>query len=373
VYDVSPTFLQLVQQSHTSVVRLDVLDNGEVIDTVVPTSGSVSVDGNRDTRRTMTVSFNDPALVPKTDTDLLAPYGKELRPWRGVQLPDGTTELAPLGTFGFNDVTVEDQADGVTVSIEGFDRSENVRRASWTDPYKISSATMLDTAVEVLLKNRWPQCPDLVALTAVSSVGAAVVTDYGESSDPWADATELCSSQGLLLYFDPLGVPTIAEPPDPSTDQPSATYTEGDGGVLLSATRQLTVQELRNGCIVTGEGTSLVKPVRSDAWDVDEASPTYYLGPFGKRPSFYSSPLITTTAKAASVATKRLRLQLGTQEAMSWTAVPNPAHEAFDVVQVTRQRAGVNAVYVLDSFSIGLSPSDTMQAQARARQVTATE
>ena len=60
--------------------------------------------------------------VPKAADDYLAPFGNELRVYRGIEFGD-QIELVPLGVFGIDRVSTQDTGAGIEVSVSGLDRS----------------------------------------------------------------------------------------------------------------------------------------------------------------------------------------------------------------------------------------------------------
>jgi hypothetical protein len=107
--------------------------------------------------------------------------------------------------------------------------------------------------------------------------------------------------------------------------------------------------------------------VRAEAVDDNPASPTWVEGPFGDVPLFYTSALITTVDQAQDVADAMLLRKLGLVEGLRFAAIPNPALDVDDVVQVTRLRARVDALHVVEQFNMGLQPSSPMQVTTRKR------
>ncbi|MGH3029286.1 MAG: DUF5047 domain-containing protein [Gaiellaceae bacterium] len=111
------------------------------------------------------------------------------------------------------------------------------------------------------------------------------------------------------------------------------------GGTLLETGKQWSRQGAFNRVIVTGESTSTdTAPPRAVATDDDPNSPTYYFGPFGKVPRFYSSEFITTAEQAADAAAGILANELGTTQQVSFGAVADPTLEPSDLVRLARKQ-----------------------------------
>lgn len=368
MYPVSDAFLAATGSAYQAAVTVHVNDpvTGDTLP-LEPITGTVTVDRTRDVRRTITTELTDPTgtLTPADATDLLSPFGNELHAFRGVEFLDGTTELVPLGVFRLDDFDVGDGPDGITISLQGSDRSVVVQRARWESTYVIPSGTATETAIETLLSDRYPD-----VITNLPTMGATtprVVLD-GTEGDPWRDAVNLARAAGWELFLDGGGTVVAATTSTPD-GTPDVTYTEGDQAVLLDLSRKVsTAASVYNGVIATAENTELPAPLRAVAWDDDPGSPTYYLGKFGKVPRRWSTPLVTSQGQLDQAAQSMLDGLLGANEDVSFRQVVNPALDANDVVEVTRTRAGLDAVrVVLDVVTIPLSPQDAMSASGRRR------
>lgn len=112
MYPITRRFAAALTQNHRVVSRVDVLNNGKVERTLDVTEGSVTVDGEADIRRRMSCTLVDPDgdLTPGEAEHLLAPYGNEVRIYRGIAF---TGELA-----GDRDDSQGQWADGVHMGTE---------------------------------------------------------------------------------------------------------------------------------------------------------------------------------------------------------------------------------------------------------------
>jgi hypothetical protein len=321
----------------------------------------VSVDRTRDVRRQLSgFSCADPdgLLTPTTPGSLLAPYGQQLRVFRGVRLPAGD-ELVPVGVFRV--IKTTSAAPEGVVSVEADDLATVVRRNRWTSPWQVTAADAAD-AVTAILADRAPDVTTDIAATGYT-VGAGWL-EAGSESDPWRDAQDLARAAGYELAFGPDGVARFYPPASPDAD-PTITYAAGS--VVLTAEREVDATETFNGVYAYGEGSAITTPVVGEAWDEDPTSPTYRYGPFGEVPRFYSSPFITTTAQAEAAAASLLAQVTGSAEGVSWTQLGNPALDVDDVIDLTVDELQLSARIVLDSLDIPLLATEPMSATARVR------
>ncbi len=358
-------FADAIATSHQLASQATLLEGGEPTATIPIISGNVTLDQRAAVRGRCDITLVDDGtlgLVPTSPASALAPYGNEVRLERGVTYPDGTAELISVGIYRLEDVDVDDGPDGLTVRITGLDRAARVIDARFEEPYNVSAGENYATAIE-----------DVISVAAAFTTNFAPTTHTTpalvaqEGDDRWAFAQRMAASIAMRLYFDGDGTLTLA--PDVLAG-PVATLAEGDGGVLLGASRNWKREGAFNRVIATGENTSNdTAPVRGVATDDNPLSPTYYYGPFGKVPRFYSSPLLTTDSQAASAAQAMLDRELGTTESVSFGSLVLPHLEPGDTVRVTRERSGIDEDHVIDSLSIPLTAEGVMSGQTRARQV----
>lgn len=373
----SEDFDKTISRSHVMAVEAALVRGGKIL--VDPTGlhvvdGRADVDGNAATLRSMTGTIVDKSgeLIPSFAGDKLTPYGTELHVWRGVVLPSDTRELMPLGVYRISAVRAVD--DGSTkLEITGHDRSRSIARNRFTVPYAVPSGAVGVTAIVDLIEDRLPGVPVLVATTSTQTLPAGAGTGYEAESNPWDAVQKMAAAIGCRVRFNGDGVAVIEDEPDPLSLPVSWTYQEGPQSTLLQVEKSLDDELGYNGAVVDGEGTGAATPVHAEAWDTDPASPTYHLGPYGKVPVFLRSNLITTQAQADTAAAALLRRKAGATEQITFTSLPHPAHDAGDLVRVTRSTVKVDELYVLDAFSIPFTPEGTSTVQTRRQRGSAAE
>jgi len=333
-------------------------------------AGSVTADCRRSATRDATVTVA-PAANQTFDEvfALLATPGLELSVARGFLLPDGTQVTAPLGVFVIDELTYKrvGSASGWELTAACTDRSQRVTRARWTQPYQIAAGTALADAINAAVLDRWPGAQTIIsAATVPNTLGAQAVFDAGGGSDPWADICSLATSFGYLLSFSAAGVLQAQVVTPLASQGPVFTFARGTAAIMTSQSKVVAADQTYNGVIVTGEGSDVGNaPPRAEAWDLNPASPTYLYGPFGAVPTFYSSPLITTTDQAAAVAASMLAQTLGKVEQLSWEQVTHPGLEPLAVVAV-QFPDGTTQTFILDALTVPLTATDVMTATARS-------
>ncbi|MFJ7417997.1 DUF5047 domain-containing protein [Streptomyces uncialis] len=346
MYPVSERFLARLAESHTPVTRVQlILTDGRVLD-LDHTGGNVAVDRAQAIRRTCTVTCADVALIPVTAADELATYGARLMLARGVEYGDGTEELVPLGVFRLDEAG-GDLSEG-PVTLQGKDLSAVVADDRFTAPFTASGTVV--GAIRALVTRSLPGA-DVLAAIPDAPIGRRT---FDTEADPWAAVQEIAAAAGAECYVNADGVFVIATLPDLTTATPAWSVEAAEGGVYISGTRQMSSSNVHNGVLARGENTAdNAAPVSYLATDNDPASPTYWAGPFGRRPAFYSSPTLTTTAACTAAANLKLAAAKAPNAKGDFSSLPNPALEPGDVIRVVHPD-GTRELHQVASFTVPL-------------------
>lgn len=363
---VSAAFQAAIRRSHQIATRAAVVAPDGTETEIPIVDGTITLDQTAAIRGRCDVTLVDDGtlgLVPTSAASALAPYGNELRIARGITYPDGTTELVQLGVFRIQVTDVEDAPGGLQIRVAGLDRAQRIADARFEDAYQVAAGTNCATAILAAFEQAWPGIEADLAVTAFTTP----TVNAQEGDDRWKFGQDIAVAVSMRLYFDGDGVLRLA--PDVITDAVE-TLAEGEGGVLVQAGREWSREGSSNGVIATGESTDLAAPARGSAFDLDPGSPTYYFGPFGKVPMFYSSPLLITNDQAAAAAQTLLLKQLGTTESVSFGSFVLPHLEPGDTVRIKRERSGINEDHIIDKVTIPLAATGTMTGGTRAWQVT---
>lgn len=369
---VSEAFLATLRGPHTAVITATLCDppgqfgvtpTGRELK-IDETGGSVVLDGDADIRGTLDLTVAE--RWPDTlDAVNLTPYGSEVFITRGVELGNGQIQRAPLGYFVLSDVEQDDAPDG-TLRLSGQDRTAGIVRARFEQPVQFAASATYGQVVDALVTEVYPGAViEWDDATDDEVIGRSVT----EEQDRHKLLVDVVTSTGKVAFFDYRGVLVIKDPPDPGL--PVWDVDAGPGGVLVELSRELSREQVYNAVIATGEALDDTPPVRGAAYDLDPDSPTYWLGPFGKVPRFYSSPLMTTTGQANMAAASLLAQSTGLPYIVDFTSLPNPALEPLDPVEVvypvdrTRVPHRRRERHVLAQITIPLTSSAPMTANTR--------
>jgi hypothetical protein len=376
---ISDKFIAALTGGHQTTVRVEVLPGGDETNRVdisdYFTDGSLDV-SRQAIRRSGTLTFVDRdqtgLIVPTSKDSLLAPYGNQLRVWSGVAYDDGTEETVCVGTFRIT----KSSSRYPRCTVELSDRAWIISNATLIAPWFVAAGTAWDVAISNLLGDRYPGVPLDIPSVEFTSTTPRLTLD--EQADPWAAAQGWAASIGYALYFTPLGAATMraelalaAEDPvwtfdgKPAANEP-AVLADWANLALYDESVTWDTADAYNAVIITGNSSSLTTPVQGTAYDTDPNSPTQWGGPFGYKPLFESSELVSTAAQAAAKAVGRLQQVAGLAESLQIPAVCNPALAVGDTVQVIRPELGVNTVHMLDRIPLPLrgGPS-TLETRVR--------
>lgn len=367
---VSDAFLAVVRSSHKAVFSATLCNPpGQTGVTPTGTSlsildGEVTLDGDADVRATLglTVAEKWPASL---DYLHLTPYGAEVFITRGVELGNGSVQRAPLGYFRLDKSEQPDAPVG-PLDLVGMDRMKGIVDARLEEPVQFLATATYGEVVDALVTDVYPGATiEWDDATDVEEIGRQVI----EEEDRYRLLLDVVQSTGKIAFWDYRGVLVIKDPPDATV--PVWDVSAGRNGVLVSLGRSLSREGVFNAVIARGEALDDTPPVKGAAYDLDPASPTYWLGPFGKVPRFYSSPLLTSDAQCDSAAASLLQQSTGLPYAVDFSQIPNPALEPFDPVRVvypidlesTPHRK--TEVHVLATLKVPLSVSGAMTATTR--------
>ena len=354
----------LLSNSRQWATKIEILYQNDVVQVSdVIDSGYVALDTVA-VRRELHVTFVDAdgVLTPATQRDLLSPKGTEMRVSRGLYLPDGTIEYIPLGVFGIVSPQVRSHTEGTVVEVKGFDRVDAVRSRRFTDPWTVTSGTLVSAAISSIVTSRL-SVP--VRITPTTYTTTEVVFD--RLSDPWDAVTQLAAAANMIAYFDPLGSLVIG--PDYQEDT-GVVYTIGsEVATLMNVSRTMDSTDTYSGVIVVAEHPDQ-DPIISELWDVDPTSPTYSNGPFGRRPYGYSSDLITTQAQADARALALFGQVVQIPQEVEIYTVGTLGHDVNDVFTVIDPRSKTSGQYSVLSGTIPLRATQEDLVRWRCSEAT---
>lgn len=362
MYTLSAPAENTIQRSHAAKIRATAFGATVGMLEGLPISGGeVVVDAKSQVRRTATVTVADPSLWPANPLDILSPFGAELLVEYGVVISRTRTEWIPLirGVISEADRARSFQASDGVVSLTLSDRSIKVAEDRFDAPTQTVSGATTVAEITRLIQQTLPTA------TVIDKTGSTQVAAVMEiERERWADGIEkLADSLGAEVFCDPTGNFVIRYQPQ-ITDATVWEIKSGPGGILVRKDEKLTRDTVYNRVVATGERVDGTPPVRDGVSDTDPLSPTFYGGSFGRKPRFYSSPLLTTTGQCTTAATAILARAKGIQASVTIQSITNPALDAGDVIRVVDQ--GRTQTHIIDRVTIPLSVTETQQITTRS-------
>jgi hypothetical protein len=323
-------------------------------------SYEVRSDAKSQVRRTATVRVTDDSYWPILPEDPLSPLSSLLSIEYGILLPGGDVEYVPVFYGIVTDAEIS-RPDGV-ISIKAADLSLRVAENRLDGPMTMNTSATIVAEITRLIQETIPGVT-VTDLTGSTRACPALVVER----ERWKDGVEkLADALGAEVFADTVG--GFAIRPQPTlADAPVWTVTGGDEGVLIEAVERSNRELVHNRVIADGTPVS-ADPVRGIVTDTDTNSPTYWGGPFGKRPRFYSSPLLTTVAQCESTAAAFLARSKGAQASITLSTLVHPGLEAGDVLAVELPD-GRQQRHIIDSVTIPGSASAAQPITSRATDI----
>lgn len=352
----SDRFLDGLRYSHEVIVRAATLDaNGDEKAEFRVKDGTLSVDGRRNIWRQVSVT-----LVADKPADLVNLDVRDtLKIERGIRFFDQTEEWVTLGLFKIQRVT--QQYTGEVVQVEAYDFGSAIEDYRLVAPYapydEFSNPLTSVTAIEELVGAAFADRPTITIDSAINT-GQYAPAGTVFTGSRWEAIQTLASGLGGVLYANPDGSFRLRyiEDGDPVWEANS-----GDGGVIVSVSSVRDRADQYNAVPVrweSPEGGGMTFVV-----DSDPLSPTYWDGPFGRKPLDEQQIATVTNSVEATVAAAGLLQQYkGFARSVSFTALANPLLEPFDVVRVRVGRFDED--HVIDSIQFNLE-SGTMSCETR--------
>lgn len=287
-----------------------------------------------------------------------APYGSEVFLARGVETGAAGVLWAPMGYYRISKTSQGDSARG-PLGLDLDDRMATIIDSRFIEPRQwLTGTTVGDIINEVVLE----VYPDAVIVwdddSDESQLGRSLIAEESRLEV----IKTLAEGLGKIYYWDEVG--RLVFRTIPSETDVIWTVNAGPNGVMVNADRSLSRDGVYNAVVVTGEGADQLNPVRAVAYNGQESSPTFFGGPFGRVPRFYSSSFITTESQAENAAVNLLRQSLGAPYDVGLSAVPNPAVRPYDVLRVV-YNDGTREVHIVDRVSIPMDVDSPISIATR--------
>ena len=352
---VSTIYRDAVRSSRTLECSVDFYRAGSLItwDDGRPApvvGGKLSADRGQQVRLSSDVTL----AVPEWQTIDVDEQTCRFRVRRGVSSL-GFTETLQLGEFRVDSITRP--ATGL-VRVKGSGLESYLVDARFITPRQPPYGGSTVAAIMELIREVLPDAQFVLRNTRNRNVTATAVwqRDRMDAIDDLANSI-LCE---VYAGFD--GRFWIADRPDPN-GVPVYLVDEGPSGVLVDRSEVSTRDRQYNAASVQGQSTDPdVPPVWAWAADLDPTSPTYYYGPYGRKPIFYTSQFFTTVTQCQNYANALLVESLAENDALTFSQLPADFLEVGDVVGVPR-RTGEMPQFLLQSYDFDLGVDGSLDAK----------
>jgi hypothetical protein len=376
----SAEFTAALAASHHPLIRLgvwlpDLVGVYTQIGYLGVTGGSLTLDYRRNVRRqaSITVASYDLSL----DTDyattletrdyleaLTTQSGEVTLEW-GLLYPDGTDEwvtLARLRVDESNQALLSGEL-ALTSLLDTGSRVSDFPLATPYAPYDINGTklTYLE-AIQDLVNTSFPSgAPPTWDITIGIDDTSLPPDGTVFTGDRWSAITALAQAINVVVGPDHVG-DWIIDTATPAV-YPTWDVSPGENGVLVDAPTFYSRREQYNAIPVRWEAPDgsggLVYLV-----DADPDSPTYYDGPFGRKPRPEETlSAVTTEDQAIAAAATLLEQYRGKTRSVSLTSVHNPLMEPNDRLALWFPD-GTAELHVIDSITLPLGEG-TMTCETR--------
>lgn len=351
------TYRATLPYPHKRYTTLDVFQGGVQIASISDltfSAGSVTANLTSRVTRTASLTFSD-ADFPGDVTSILSPYASVIQISTGIQYPDGLRETFPV--FTGRVYTPQRTANG-TVTVQADDRAADVVAFRFEAPQNVSASTTVLTEIEQLILQAVPEAT--FGTHDVTDQDSPVLTwdeDRGQALDDLAEVLQgrwyQLGDGGFVVRRFPYALGSVV-----------ADISDGDAGMLSTATRTLTRDGVVNSVTVVAERIDGTTPIRVTARNLDTSSPTMFGDLYGRVSQVVKIQTPLTSAAAQQLAVQQLAAQSALSEQWSAQIVPDATLEPGDTVRLSYR--GQSAEQVIDSITYPLTTSGLMSLTTRS-------
>lgn len=344
--------------------------------------GSVSVDNDRDERRTFDITIDSVHTSDLTIGPGKLWYDKVIKIYRGLRL-SGVDYIYLLGTFMPDQIQRAHFPNQIHITGRDFTKKLMLAKFPVATTFEISSEQLAPvgfTVVEILLGVVEAEGLGLVEIGPAPirpgiAGGDPALLDpaphqfsYEAGTPYWTALKEICNSQGYQLYYSPQGVLQARAFVDPVTAPISFIFQVGASGNLATYTKTTNDSEIYNIVNVTGQTGSLRLPVWGQARNDEPTSPTR-ISELGPRMLPYYSPLVTANNQAEGLAAQLLAVSALESYVIDMEALVVPWLEVGTAVQFVAPVIDGSdpTTFLLTSFEI---PLDLRPMSAMSKRIT---
>jgi hypothetical protein len=313
-------------------------------------SGSVQASLTSRVTRSATIAIPR-EFAPVEPTDLLSPYQARIRISCGIRYPDGTLELFDL--IEGRVYQAMDRDDGAC-ELRIDDNAADVIGLRFERPANSQVDTTVLLEVQRLISEALP-----FAQFGPHDATDVIVPRLAWDEDRGAALDDLASAVKSRWYCLGNGNFVVRRLPYAGV-VPALALSDGPGGHISRATRQVTRDGAANSVTVISERADGSSPIRVTVRDNSPGSPTFYGGPFGRISKVIRPQTPITAGVASDLAQRTLASSLALAEQWSVSMVPLYVLEPGDPISLSYR--GRSADQVVDSITYPLTPGDGLMS-----------
>lgn len=362
---VSRTALEMLAGPHEVYTRAEVWRGGVLLIPDLPIiAGSVRATLQSRVTRSLDLTTS-PEYMAEEPTDPLAPFGSELRVWRGVSPGGVTNHPSYVWPVFRGKITKSGRRSGEAVSVNAVDRAGTISRTPFEAPFGVSAGSQLHATFRSVVSETLDDATFGTFDVADRSLPAlAWDEDRGKALD------DMAAGAGAFWY-------ALA---DGSFVLRAVPWVYSDGVVDLTVDPSLPIfrdadfswdsESVYNQVIVRSERTDGAAPQRYVARVSDPASPIVYDGPYG-RVTLHSDAQSAYGAGGLQIVGDTL-LQRSQALGQKWSATlaPFPPLELGDLLQmdveVGKDDRRRRSKQVVAGFSLPLTGQGDMSLDLRS-------
>lgn len=296
-------------------------------------------------------------MYPVSTTDLLAPFGNELRVYSGVRLGDGSLKYVWQVFRGrIRDVVLSSTG---TCSLRCSDRAADVQDVGFVSPQNSVPTNTINQEWQRLISDAVPD-----ATFGPSDGFIKLVEPMTWEFERASALDEMTRSVSAVWYPLANGDFVLRRFPWTVASAPVVVWSDRPGGIVNAWQATRARDSIFNVVTVTGERLNGDAPVYATESDTGPGSPTSINGSFGVRSRVERLQNPSTQGGAASAAQELLRTYIAPIEEWTLSMVPDAALELGDtgLVQVEAREV----IQVTTGFSLPLGVTGDMTVSTRS-------
>lgn len=361
---VSALAMQALRGASKVYTRVEVWRDGvQLIDNLPLITGSIRASLQSQVTRTLTLNVG-PQWFPRSASDSLAPFGSELRIWRGVDMGGVTNHPSYVWPVFRGPITNVGWTTGGNTALSGVDRAGDVATANFLAPLSVAAGDLLHARVREFISEAAPDAEfDTFTLPDRKLPSLTWDEDRGKALD------DLAGAAGGFWYALADGRFTLREVPWVYSDGVVDLALDPDNPILRSAGIEYSREDVYNMIVARAERTDGSAPARYVTRVTDAASPIRFDGPFGRRVLHHSVQGAGSAAGLQLVAETLKQRSQALAETWTATITAFPPLELGDLLQLdvmgphgVRRRAK----QVVAGFTMPLTGDGDMPLDLRA-------